>query len=176
MERLAAEFSDDPDRIIPEPGSLETGRAYREKKAKPLLSKIVKVLRSVYAAYIDLKSKHDRLKADYNRVRESSYRLSDRLQQVKLENNSLRGIAANYERVKRAFGAQEVEAALETTHQIVSKDIEKFQYLWYTFNINCGRVISCSMTISVFSAPLPTRIAFKFWNCCAAANNAPVFC
>lgn len=113
MERLAAEFSDDPERILPEPGPLETGRAYREKKAKPVLAKIVKVLRSVYAAYIDLKSKHDRLKADYDQVRESNYRLSDRLQEVKLENKSLRGIAANYERVKRAFGPQEVEAAVE---------------------------------------------------------------
>ena len=117
MERLAAEFSNDPERILPEPGPLETGRAYREKKAKPLLSKIVKVLRSVYAAYIDLKSKHDRLKADYDRMRESNYRLSDRLQEVKLENKSLRGIAANYERVKRAFGAQEVEAAVEAMRQ-----------------------------------------------------------
>ena len=37
MERLAAEFSADPEEILPEPGPLETGRAYREKKAKPLL-------------------------------------------------------------------------------------------------------------------------------------------
>ena len=48
---------------------------------------------------------------------ESNYRLSDRLQQVKLENKSLRGIAANYKRVKRAFGPQEVEAAVESIRQ-----------------------------------------------------------
>lgn len=53
MERLAAEFSADPEQILPEPGTLETGRAYREKKAKPLLAKIVQVLRSLYRAYID---------------------------------------------------------------------------------------------------------------------------
>ena len=29
---------------------LETGRAYREKKAKPLLAQIVKVLRALYLA------------------------------------------------------------------------------------------------------------------------------
>ena len=41
MERLAAEFSADPEQILPEPGALETGRAYRERKAKPLWEKIV---------------------------------------------------------------------------------------------------------------------------------------
>lgn len=117
VEQLAAQFSDNPERILPEAGSLESARAYRGKKAKPLLAKIVKVLRSVYVAYLDLKSKFDRLKTDYDRVRESNTHLSDRLQEVKLENKSLRGIAANYERVKRAFGAQEVETAMETVRQ-----------------------------------------------------------
>ena len=117
MERLAAEFSADPEDILPEPGALETGRAYREKKAKPLLEKIVKVLRFLYRAYIDLKGKFERLQGDYGRVRESNERLSDRLQEVKMENKALRGVAANYERVKRAFGPQEVEQAVEADKQ-----------------------------------------------------------
>lgn len=117
MERLAAEFSADPEQILPEPGALETGRAYREKKAKPLLAQIVKVLRSLYRAYIDLKGKFERLQGDYGRVRESNERLSDRLQELKMENKALRGVAANYERVKRAFGPQEVEQAVEAAKQ-----------------------------------------------------------
>ena len=117
MERLSAEFSADPEDILPEPGALETGRAYREKKAKPLLEKIVKVLRFLYRAYIDLKGKFERLQGDYSRVRESNERLSDRLQEVKIENKALRGVAANYERVKRAFGPQEVEQAVEAAKQ-----------------------------------------------------------
>lgn len=102
---------------FPEPGALETGRANREKKAKPLLAQIVKVLRSLYGAYIDLKGKFERLQGDYGRVRESNERLSDRLQEVKMENKALRGVAANYERVKRAFGPQEVEQAMEAAKQ-----------------------------------------------------------
>ena len=117
MERLAAEFSADPEEILPEPGALETGRAYREKKAKPLLAQIVKVLRSLYRAYIDLKGKFERLQGDYGRVRESNERLSDRLQEVKMENKALWGVAANYERVKRVFGPQEVEQAVEAAKQ-----------------------------------------------------------
>ena len=35
MERLAADFSANSGEILPEPGTLETGRAYREKKQSP---------------------------------------------------------------------------------------------------------------------------------------------
>ena len=113
MEQLAARFSDDPEQILPEPGTLESAKAYREKKAKPLLAQIVKVLRSLYASYVDLKRRFERLQGDYGRVREGNARLSEHLQEIKLENKGLRGIAADYERVKRAFGAEEVERAVE---------------------------------------------------------------
>lgn len=34
MERFAEKYSADPDEILPEVGTLETGKSYREKKAK----------------------------------------------------------------------------------------------------------------------------------------------
>ena len=117
MERLAADFSANPEEILPEPGTLETGRAYREKKAKPLLAQIVKVLRSLYLAYVELRGKFDRLQGDYGRVRESNARLSDRLQEVKLEHKALRQVSADYERLKRVFGPEQVAAAVEADKQ-----------------------------------------------------------
>lgn len=54
MEKLAALFSDDPEELLPNAAALENAKTYREKKAKPLLAKIVKFLRSVYNAYLDL--------------------------------------------------------------------------------------------------------------------------
>ena len=117
MERLAADFSADPEEILPEAGTLESAKSYREKKAKPLLAKIVKVLRSLYRAYIDLKGKFDRLQGDYDRVREGSARLSDRLMEVKMENKKLRQISADYTRVKRVFGPEQVQAVVEADKQ-----------------------------------------------------------
>ena len=117
MERLAADFSADPEQILPEAGALETGRSYREKKAKPLLARIVKVLRSLYLAYVELRGKFERLQGDYGRVRESNIRLSDRLQEVKLENKAMRQVSADYERVKRAFGPEQVDRILEAAYQ-----------------------------------------------------------
>lgn len=117
MERLAADFSADPEEILPEAGTLESAKSYREKKAKPLLAKIVKVLRSLFRKYIDLKGKFDRLQGDYDRVREGNARLSDRLMEVKMENKKLRQISADYTRVKRIFGPEQVEAAVEADRQ-----------------------------------------------------------
>lgn len=117
MERLAADFSADPEEILPEAGTLESAKSYREKKAKPLLAKIVKVLRSLFRKYIDLKGKFDRLQRDYDRVREGNARLSDRLIEVKMENKKLRQISADYTRVKRVFGPEQVEAAVEADRQ-----------------------------------------------------------
>lgn len=117
MERLAADFSADPEEILPEAGTLESAKSYREKKAKPLLAKIVKVLRSPFRKYLDLKGKFDRLQGDYDRVREGNARLSDRLMEVKMENKKLRQISADYTRVKRVFGPEQVEAAVEADRQ-----------------------------------------------------------
>ena len=117
MERLAADFSADPEEILPEAGTLESAKSYREKKAKPLLAKIVKVLRSLLRKYLDLKGKFDRLQGDYDRVREGNARLSDRLMEVKMENKKLRQISADYTRVKRVFGPEQVQAAVEADKQ-----------------------------------------------------------
>lgn len=117
MERLAADFSADPEEILPEAGTLESAKSYREKKAKPLLAKIVQVLRSLYRAYIELKGKFDRLQGDYDRVREGYAHLSDCLMEVKIENKKLRQISADYTRVKRVFGPEQVTAAVEADKQ-----------------------------------------------------------
>ena len=113
MEQLAAQFSDDPEQILPEPGPLESAKSYREKKAKPLLAKIVKVLRSVYRTYLDLKSDLAHLQGQYNRAVSRCNSFSARLDDVLAENKNLRGTVADFERVKRAFGPEEVERAVE---------------------------------------------------------------
>ena len=110
---------------MPEPGPLESAKSYREKKAKPLLAKIVKVLRSLYRAYVELKGKYERLQGDYGRVREGNANLSERLQEVKMENKALRGTVADFERVKRVFGPEEVERAVEDTRRREAQEREQ---------------------------------------------------
>ena len=40
MERFAEKYSADPEEVLPEAGTLETGKTYREKKAKPLIKRL----------------------------------------------------------------------------------------------------------------------------------------
>ena len=125
MEQLAAQFSDDPERTLPEPGPLESAKSYREKKAKPLWEKIVKVLRSVYRAYFDLKSKFERLQSAYDREVSKNSSLSARIYEVCAERDSLKGQVKDYERVKLAFGPEEVERVVEDAKRREAQEREQ---------------------------------------------------
>ena len=117
MEQLAADFSANPEEILPEAGTLESGKSYREKKAKPLLAQIVKVLRSLYRAYIELSERLVEVQMKYNRVCGENSRLNDRMTEIWLESKKLRQISADYARVKRVFGPEQVAAAVEADKQ-----------------------------------------------------------
>ena len=117
MEKLAADFSDDPERTLPEAGPLESAKSYREKKAKPFGEKIVKVLRSVYRAYFDLKSKFERLQSAYDREVSKNNSLSARIYDVCAERDSLKGQVRDYERIRRAIGPEQADRILEAAHQ-----------------------------------------------------------
>ena len=117
MERLAADFSDDPERTLPEAGPLESAKSYREKKAKPLWEKIVKVLRSVYRAYFDLKSRFERLQSAYDREVSKNGSLSTRIYEVCAERDGLKGQVRDYERVRRAIGPEQADKILEAVYQ-----------------------------------------------------------
>ena len=125
MEKLAADFSDDPERTLPEAGPLESAKSYREKKAKPLWEKIVKVLRSVYRAYFDLKSKFEQLQWAYDREVSKSSSLSARIYEVCAERDGLKGQVRDYERVRRAIGPEQVDRILETAYQQEQAEMER---------------------------------------------------
>ena len=125
MERLAAEFSANPEETLPEVAVMESAKSYREKKAKPLVEKMVKVLRSVYSAFLDISRKYERLEEAYDREKAGKKRLNERLQEVLDENRELREITTDMERVKAAFGSHQVETAISRVRQ--KEQIEKEQ-------------------------------------------------
>ena len=125
MERLAAEFSANPEESLPEVAVMESAKSYREKKAKPLVEKMVMVLRSVYSAFLDISRKYERLEEAYDREKAGKKRLNDRLQEVLDENRELREITTDMERVKVVFGSHQVETAISCVKQ--QEQIEKEQ-------------------------------------------------
>lgn len=115
MEKLARQFSDNPEQILPEAGALESAKNYRKKKAKPILAKVVKVLRSVYSAYMELCSKFERLQQSYYRECSKTAQMSERIESLAGENRYLRGIAADFDRLKKALGRDKVEEIIESS-------------------------------------------------------------
>ena len=113
MERFAEKYSDNPDEVLPEAGTLETGKSYREKKAKPLIKNIVTVLRSVYRAYLDLSRRFNDMQRSYERAWSKVNSLTARVEELWDENRILRESLGDYERVKGALGQDTVETIVQ---------------------------------------------------------------
>ena len=109
MERFAEKYSADPEEVLPEAGTLETGKSYREKKAQPLIKKIVTVLRSVYRAYLDLSRRFSDLQRSYERAWDKVNSLTARVEELWNENRTLKERMGDFNRVERALGRDTVE-------------------------------------------------------------------
>ena len=135
MERFAEKYSADPDDVLPEAGTLETGKSYREKKAKPLIKKIVTVLRSVYRAYLDLSRRFNDMQRSYARAWNKVNSLTDRVEELWNENRMLRESLGDYERVKGVLGQDKIEAIV----QIEKQREQMFKEKKWVRNRNEGR-------------------------------------
>ena len=125
MERFAEKYSADPDEVLPEAGTLETGKSYREKKAKPLFKKIVTVLRSVYRAYLDLSRRFSDMQKSYERAWSKVNSLTARVEELWNENRALRERLGDFDRVERALGRDTVETIVQKEKMI--EQVEKEQ-------------------------------------------------
>ncbi len=55
FERWAQRFSGELETVLPEVKGLESAKSYREKKAKPLLAKVIDVLKALYREFVALR-------------------------------------------------------------------------------------------------------------------------
>ena len=125
MERLAEELSSNPDQILPEAAVIETAKSYREKKAKLLAEKLVKVLRSAYAAYLDISNKYSNLQAGYKREQRENERLVSRMREILEEKRELQAVAAELECVKEVLGPEQVDAAIRRAKEQTKAEKKK---------------------------------------------------
>lgn len=125
MERFAEKYSADPEEMLPEAGTLETGKTYREKKAKPLIKKIVVVLRSVYRAYLDLSRKFSDMQKSYDRAWSKVNLLTARVEELWNENKVLREKLGDFNRVERALGRDTVEMIVQREKSL--EEVQRIQ-------------------------------------------------
>ena len=125
MERFAEKYSADPEEVLPEAGTLETGKSYREKKAKPLIKKIVAVLRSVYRAYLDLFRRFSDMQKSYERAWSKVNSLTARVEELWNENRDLRERLGDFGRVERALGRDTVETIIQKEKRL--EEVQRMQ-------------------------------------------------
>ena len=125
MERFAEKYSDNPDEVLPEAGTLETGKSYREKKAKPLIKNIVTVLRSVYRAYLDLSRRFNDMQRSYDRAWSKVNSLTARVEELWDENRALREHLRDLGRVERALGRDTVETIVQKEKRL--EEVQRMQ-------------------------------------------------
>lgn len=113
MEDLDRKFPDDPEQLLPEAGMIESGKAYREKKAKPQVEKIMNVMRSMYAEYLEVARKFEELQKSYYWEIKEEKRLSGKLREIYMENTVLKRTVKDFAYVKAVLGNEEVCAIVQ---------------------------------------------------------------
>ena len=125
MERFAEKYSADPEEVLPEAGMLETGKSYREKKAKPLIKNIVAVLRSVYRAYLDLSRRFSDMQKSYEKAWSKVNSLTARVEELWNENRALRERLGDFGRVERALGRDTFETIVQKEKRL--EEVQRMQ-------------------------------------------------
>ena len=81
---------DDPERLLPEAGMLESGKAFREKKALPILGKLLKYARSLFRENTELKAKVQKLEKENIAFKSANWNQTHEMVRLKTENQELR--------------------------------------------------------------------------------------
>ena len=111
-ERLAADFPEDVDKLLPEAGALESAKTYREKKAKPVLEKAVRLVKSLYHSVLDLQAENRELRAKFDRKENSYVRVSEHNKKLLKENVELREDSKKLQKIRAAIGGDRVSEIL----------------------------------------------------------------
>ena len=80
---------DDPERLLPEAGILESGKAFREKKALPILGKLLKYARSLFRENTELKAKVQKLEKENTAFKLANWNHTHETVRLKMENQEL---------------------------------------------------------------------------------------
>ena len=91
--------------LLPEAGTLERAKSYREEKALPLIRKLKKLLLSLYRTVLDLRQKLRELQQKLDRAERDRDTFKEKA-------DALRDSADDLKRVKHALGAEQIEAVI----------------------------------------------------------------
>ena len=114
---------DNPERLLPEAGMLESGKAFREKKALPILGKLLKYARSLFRENTELKAKVQKLEKENTAFKSANWNHANEIVKLKMENRELKKDKGKLDALVGRIGNDVLQKALEG----ISKEHSKSQ-------------------------------------------------
>ena len=116
---------DDPERLLPEAGMLESGKAFREKKALPILGKLLKYARSLFRENTELKAKVQRLEKENTAFKSANWNHTNEIVKLKMENRELKKDKGKLDALVGRIGNDILQKLLSETSKEQPKHKEK---------------------------------------------------
>ena len=116
---------DDPERLLPEAGMLESGKAFREKKALPILGKLLKYARSLFRENTELKAKVQKLEKENTAFKSANWNHTNEIVKLKMENRELKKDKGKLDALVGRIGNDVLQKLLRETPKEQPKHKEK---------------------------------------------------
>lgn len=116
---------DDPERLLPEAGMLESGKAFREKKALPILRKLLKYARSLFRENTELKAKMQKLEKENTAFKSANWNHTNEIVKLKMENRELKKDKSTLDALVGRIGNDVLQKLLKETPKEQPKHKEK---------------------------------------------------
>lgn len=106
---------DDPERLLPEAGMLESGKAFREKKALPVLGKLLKYARSLFRENTELKAKVQKLEKENTAFKSANWNQTHEMVRLRMENRELKKDKSTLDALVGRIGNDVLQKLLKET-------------------------------------------------------------
>ena len=116
---------DDPERLLPEAGMLESGKAFREKKALPILEKLLKYARSLFRENTELKAKVQKLEKENTAFKSANWNHTNEIVKLKMENRELKKDKGKLDALVSRIGNDVLQKLLSETPKEQPKHTEE---------------------------------------------------
>ena len=116
---------DDPERLLPEAGMLEPGKAFREKKALPILEKLLKYARSLFRENTELKAKVQKLEKENTAFKSANWNHTHEMVRLQMENRELKKDKSTLDALVSRIGNDVLQKLLSETPKEQPKHKEK---------------------------------------------------
>ena len=113
MERNIHAYDEDEKWQLPEPAALMSAKAYKDKKAFPLVEKLKETIKALTIKCIQLAEQGKKLKEKVTRQEQQISRLTDKVMEQSDIIDRLQEKAADLGRLERYFGREQVQSIVE---------------------------------------------------------------